>query len=108
MLVCFGAVGFITLSLGVQPAVYDRHAKDAAAGAAAAAGGGASSSDHHCEEGVLCFRAYHLVCACFGAVGFAASVALIVTVMRRKRQLQEPATRYGALSTAIASSAELS
>jgi MFS family permease len=101
MLVCFGAVGFITLSLGVQPAVYDRHAKDAAAGAAAAAGGGASSSDHHCEEGVLCFRAYHLVCACFGAVGFAASVALIVTVMRRKRQLQEPATRYGALSTAI-------
>lgn len=71
MLVCLGAVGFIALSLGVQPEVYAHH-----------------SQDRVCHEGVLCFRDYHITCACFAVVGGVSSLGLLWTIARRK-QVQE-------------------
>ena len=74
MLNCFGAVGFISLSLWVQPTVYASHsAKDMM----------------ECDAGVVCFRGFHLVCLLYSVGGFCAAVGLIrVVAARRKRSVE--------------------
>ena len=71
MLNCFGAVGFISLSIGVQPSVY---AKNTAAGMI------------ECGAGVVCFRGFHVVCLLYSVGGTIAALGLIrVVAMRRQR-----------------------
>ena len=72
MLNCFGAVGFISLSLGVQPAVYSSHS---AAGMMA------------CDAGVVCFRGFHVVCLCYSIFGCAAAAALVRAVAKQQERL---------------------
>ena len=72
MLNCFGAIGFISLSLEVQPIVYVRHS-----------GPGALE----CDGGEACFRDFHLICLGYSVVGGVAAVGLIwVVAKQRSRQ----------------------
>ena len=85
MLVCFGAVGFITLSLGVQPAVYDGHLPNQSRNSTSDRAAADDIKGPTCQQGVLCFRDFHITCACFAAVGLASSLGLIWTIAWRKR-----------------------
>lgn len=72
MLNCFGAIGFISLSLGVQPAVYSRHSAEGMM---------------QCDAGVVCFRGFHAVCLCYSIVGCIAAVGLVHAVTKNHRGL---------------------
>jgi hypothetical protein len=69
MLNCFGAVGFISLSLGVQPAVYSSHS---------------TRGMMACDDGVACFRGFHTVCLCYSLVGCAAAIGLVRAVAKQR------------------------
>jgi hypothetical protein len=98
MLVCFGAVGFITLSLGVQPAVYASHLKHQVSRNGTNDSGAADgNNDRVCQQGVLCFRGYHITCACFAAVGLASSLGLLWTIAWRRRLQEQQSKRNDGL-----------
>ena len=95
MLNCFGAVGFISLSLGVQPAVYSSHS---ARGMMA------------CDDGVACFRGFHTVCLCYSLVGCAAAIGLVRAVAKQ-RDAQDSGARPSvslSLCVSVSDSAERS
>jgi hypothetical protein len=71
MLNCFGAVGFISLSLGVQPAVYSSHSAEGMM---------------ECNSGVVCFRGFHVVCLCYSLFGCAAALGLVRAVARQQQR----------------------
>eukprot|EP01043_Picozoa_sp_COSAG02_P031654 COSAG02_NODE_2076_length_9917_cov_906.312589_4_plen_143_part_00 len=72
MLNCFGAVGFISLSLGVQPAVYSSHSAEGMMA---------------CDAGVVCFRGFHVVCLCYSIIGCAAAAGLVRAVAKQQERL---------------------
>ena len=78
MLNCFGAVGFISLSLGVQPAVYSRHSAEGMMA---------------CDAGVVCFRGFHVVCLCYSVIGCAAAAGLIRAVAKQQERLSSALLR---------------
>ena len=72
MLNCLGAVGFISLSLGVQPAVYSSNS---------------SAGMMECDAGVLCFRGFHLVCLAYSVGGTCAALELVRVVAKQRGSL---------------------
>ena len=72
MLNCLGAVGFISLSLGVQPAVYSSNS---------------SVGMMECDAGVLCFRGFHLVCLAYSVGGTCAALGLVRVVAKQRGSL---------------------
>ena len=72
MLNCLGAVGFISLSLGVQPAVYSSNS---------------SVGMMECDAGVLCFRGFPLVCLAYSVGGTCAALGLVRVVAKQRGSL---------------------
>ena len=68
MLVCFGAVGVVALSMGVQPAVYNAHVPP---------------GESTCT-GIQCFRLFHLVCAVENVAGTCGIVFLLRTLNKHR------------------------
>lgn len=73
MVMCFGTIGIVLISYGVQPAVYDAHMHP---------------GDTECLEGIACFAVYHLICAGFAGVGLAGAVAGVMKVRHKSPQCQ--------------------